>query len=447
MAIRLIKEVINNKGYVINSKDREIFQEGEDLQSFFGLSDSDAIEFILYDINDNQLPQRDGELVRYVVLSTENIKDYLMIADGTVFKSNVIPEYFIDIERLIREAGYDNGIFKAQITLINKRVGTEDESNRVWIKEISPSRTEVRLLPLNKKKTPEELKTRFDIFYRDGDFRDDVAPFIEQYLEKINPLTAISYINGRYSENNWLNKLKEEFKIQNFEKFISDVSVKFVEASKYEFSNRISDIANINYGKLKSTPIGLELSVKDVKAKCRAIILQCINFYLPLQNIQTTTTATIEKNASVDEVETYIRTNSSTNQFDSNSPTVETVTQKPVGTQTGTLSIGGKTTNQTNTTLPAFQTGGPSPIVNPPPPVVILGACVLSNGTCSQRSKEECSQLGGTYLGDGSNCPTVSTGGTGGGGTGGGGTVGGGRDDGNTSRVAILDSNVNLQVT
>ena len=47
MAIRLIKEVINNKGYVINSKDREIFQQG-DLQSFFGISDSDAIEFILF---------------------------------------------------------------------------------------------------------------------------------------------------------------------------------------------------------------------------------------------------------------------------------------------------------------------------------------------------------------------------------------------------------------
>jgi hypothetical protein len=402
MAIRLIKEIINNKGYVINSKDREIFQQG-DLQSFFGFSDSDAIEFILYDINDNQLPQRDGELVRYVVLSTENIKDYLMIADGTVFQSNVIPEYFIDIERLIREAGYDNGIFKAQITLINKRVGTEDESNRLWIKEISPSRTEVRLLPLNKKETPEELKTRFDIFYRDGDFRDDVAPFIEQYLEKINPLTTISYINGRYSENNWLNKLKEEFKIQNFEKFISDVSVKFVEASKYEFSNRISDITNINYGKLKSTPIGLELSVKDVKEKCRAILLQCINYYLPQQNIQTTTTATIQNNASVDEIQTFIRTNSSQNQFDSNSPTVETVTQKSVGTQTGTVSIGGETTNQTNTTSSGGDGGGTT---------IILGACVLSNGNCSQKSKEECESIGGTYLGDGSNCPIVSTGDT-----------------------------------
>ena len=232
MAIRLIKEVINNKGYVINSKDREIFQQG-DLQSFFGISDSDAIEFILFDVNDNQLPQRNGELVRYITLNTQNIKDYLMITEGTMFQRNVMPEYFVDIERLIREGGYDNGIFKAQITLINRRVGNENVENRVWIKEISPSKTEIRLLPLNKQDTPNELKTRFDIFYRDGDFRDDVIPFINEYLEKINSLTVISYINERYSSNDWLNKLKTEFKIQNFEQFITNISTKFVEAAKY----------------------------------------------------------------------------------------------------------------------------------------------------------------------------------------------------------------------
>ena len=53
MAIRNIKELINNKGYVINPNDRKIFEE-EDLQSFFGFSESDAIEFIIYDINNNQ---------------------------------------------------------------------------------------------------------------------------------------------------------------------------------------------------------------------------------------------------------------------------------------------------------------------------------------------------------------------------------------------------------
>ena len=86
MAIRTFKEVIDNKGYRISSKDREIFEQGT-LQSFFGFSDSDMIEFVLYDANDNQLPQGEfGELVRYVPLSSENIKDYFLIADGTEFR-------------------------------------------------------------------------------------------------------------------------------------------------------------------------------------------------------------------------------------------------------------------------------------------------------------------------------------------------------------------------
>jgi hypothetical protein len=314
----------------------------------------------------------------------------------------------VDIERLIREAGYNNGIFKAQITLINKRVGSEDSENRVWVKEISPSRTEVRLQPLNKLQTPSELKTRFEIFYRDGDFRDDVIPFINQYLEKINPLTAISYLNGRYSSNNWLNKLKEEFKIQNFEKFIGDVSNKFVEAAKYEFDNRISDITNINYGKPKSTPVGIELSVRDVQQRCKNILLQCINYYLPQQNIQRTTTSTLQNNASVDDVETFVRINSSESQFGAGSPVVDLATDKPIGTQTGVVSVGGlsPTNSRPVITTPEPNTGTPTVEDTTE---IILGACRLNDGTCFQSTESECVIRGGTYLGDGSNCPTVDT--------------------------------------
>ena len=85
MAIKSFKEIIKNKGYRINSKDREIFEKGT-LQSFFGFSDSDMIEFILYDANDNQLPQGDdGKQVRYIKLSSENINDYILIPEGTLF--------------------------------------------------------------------------------------------------------------------------------------------------------------------------------------------------------------------------------------------------------------------------------------------------------------------------------------------------------------------------
>jgi hypothetical protein len=348
----------------------------------------------------------------------KNIKDYLMIAEGTRFQNNVTPEYFVDIERLIREAGYNNGIFKAQITLINKRVGSEDSENRVWVKEISPSRTEVRLQPLNKLQTPSELKTRFEIFYRDGDFRDDVIPFINQYLEKINPLTAISYLNGRYSSNNWLNKLKEEFKIQNFEKFIGDVSNKFVEAAKYEFNNRISDITNINYGKPKSTPVGIELSVRDVQQRCKNILLQCINYYLPQQNIQRTTTSTLQNNASVDDVETFVRINSSESQFGTGSPVVDLATDKPIGTQTGVVSIGGLPPTNSRPVITTPEPIPGDPIVGDPIvgdlPEIILGACRLNDGTCFQSTEDECIVRGGEYLGDGTNCPNagISTGGS-----------------------------------
>ena len=85
MAIKTFKEILDNKGYRINSNDRKIFEQGN-FQSFFGLSNSDAIEFVVYDVNDNQLPQRDGKLVRYIPLTNQSISDYFMIAEGTIFQ-------------------------------------------------------------------------------------------------------------------------------------------------------------------------------------------------------------------------------------------------------------------------------------------------------------------------------------------------------------------------
>ena len=64
-------------------------------------------------------------------------------------KSNNAQEYFIDTEKLLKEAGYSNGVFKTQITLLNRRLGSEPRLfDKVWTHEISPSRTEVRVLPV-----------------------------------------------------------------------------------------------------------------------------------------------------------------------------------------------------------------------------------------------------------------------------------------------------------
>ena len=182
MALQTFKEVIQNKGYRINSNDRAIFEEGN-LQSFFGLSDSDLIEFVVYDANDNQLPQSNYGRARYIKLSTENIKDYILIPMGTEFQKYKFPkEYFVDVERLLKEAGYTNGIFKTQITLVNSRAGRGDENtSKLWISEISPSRTEIRLYPLKKGlEEHADLQERFNIFLNNRNFRDRDRIFAEQ---------------------------------------------------------------------------------------------------------------------------------------------------------------------------------------------------------------------------------------------------------------------------
>jgi len=290
MAIRTFKEIIDNKGYRISSKDRQIFEEGT-LQSFFGFSDSDMIEFIIYDANDNQLPQGEfGELVRYIPLNSENIKDYFLIADGTELQAFQFPsEYFIDVERLVNEAGYNNGIFKTQITLLNKRVGFESPNEKLWISEISPSRTEIRLLPIMNgvsKKT--DLLQRFGIMAGGSDFRDDIVPYISNFVESINPSEVSGFIKKTYGED-WYNNFVAEFGINGLDNLVTKIYNSFRTSMFNEFSNRISNIGDINYGKPKPISASLQFSKEDVYKVAQRILVESIQKYLPQRVVQQST--------------------------------------------------------------------------------------------------------------------------------------------------------------
>ena len=323
MAIKTFKEILNNQGYRISSNDRKIFEEGN-LESFFGFGEKDAIEFVVYDLNDNQLPQINDELVRYVPLTTANIKDYFLIAEGTVLKKNQFPtEYFIDVERLLREAGYDNGIFKTQITLLNKRVGSEFPSDSLWIAEISPSRTEVRLLPLKKGlELNPELKKRFDLFINNGEFRDDTINLAFNFIEKVNPSVIDNFLKSKYSTK-WLDKMVSEFKIPNLDTFATRVFEKFVEASFYEFTNRISDIKDVKYGKQKTERPVIELSVNQIESICKKILIQCIDFYLSKPDVKKEATYDAGLDDSIDIVGKVLQRIDSNNTIDTTSPIIK----------------------------------------------------------------------------------------------------------------------------
>ncbi len=329
MALQSVKSIIQNKGYLIEQKDRAIFETG-DLSSFFGFSQNDAIEFIVYDSNDNQLPQINGELVRYIPLSTENINDYFLIPTGTVFQKYKLPsEYFIDVERLLREAGYNNGIFKTQITLINKRVGSEKLTDKMWISEISPSRTEIRLFPLIKNQPPEllsNLKERFNIFVDNNKFREDYINQTFQYIEKINPSLIGSFIKSKYG-NEFFDVLINEYKIQSFDVFVTEIHKKFLEACVYEFTNRISNINDINYGKPKRTKPSITINQTEIKSIIEKILISLFDKYLAAPDVVTENILDLATEKSLDSIYAIMQTKTS----DIEIPSGEIPTTKKIG--------------------------------------------------------------------------------------------------------------------
>jgi hypothetical protein len=334
MALKTIKQIINSKGYVINPKDRAIFETG-DLRSFFGLSNTDAIEFIVYDVNDNQLPQSaDGSLVRYVPLTSETISDYILIPEGTIIQKYTLPtEYFIDVERLLGEAGYGNGIFKTQITLVNKRVGSEMKDDKLYINEISPSRTEVRLFPVMRSSSDavkQNLRERFNIFINDGTFRDDVVTRAIEYVEQIKPTEISSFIISKYGES-WLTNFKSEYKITDFDSLMTRIYNTFVQSCIYELTDKISDINDSKYGKPKGIQQPLSLTPSNVKNRINILLVEALNKYIPIADVRTTTSE-VQTLESRDEIIQIVRKKESDLVIDVTPPVREVieVKKKPI---------------------------------------------------------------------------------------------------------------------
>ena len=328
MAIKDFKEILQKEAKRIDIKDRKIFERGK-MPAFFGRGVTDTIEFILYDNGDNQLPQgENGKMVRYINISEiDNIRNYLMIARGAA--SNQSPEYFVDVEKLINEAGYKNGLFRTQITLLNKRVGSEHFQNKVWIQEISPSRTEIRVLPLKTEdeRLQRDLRDRYKILLQNGEFRDDVLNRLDGFIDSIDATEVFKKIRALYGQD-WIDNVKREFKIQNFDGFINDVTVKAKQAIGYFISNRGFTFGKSDYGKpllddlqapkddrkrrnkrgRKRKSNSQRLDIKTLQKKSMEIICDSIRFHLPKRNLQVQNSPTLTKLESRDRIDTILQT-------------------------------------------------------------------------------------------------------------------------------------------
>lgn len=324
MAITGFKNIIDNKGYKVDDKDREVFEEGIQ-KSYFGLGVADEIEFVLYDSNDNKLPQgENGDKVRYIKLNSSNIGEYFLMTD---LNSNKRPtrasEYIVDVEKLIREAGYSNGVFKTQVTLLNRRAGSEKrEGDKLWIHEISPSRTEIRVLPLRSKKIIKDLEDRYTALIEEKEFRDDTIYFIRELAESVtinDVRTALVTEKGTVSQGEkYISLIQQEFKIYNFENFLSKIRDKFLQAVDYYIAGRNYNPNSLNFGKpLGDTEIPIELSLEKIKRDLITILLQCIDLFLVKRNIQDENILTEDEQKTIDKLKEIRRTRTNDNIFES----------------------------------------------------------------------------------------------------------------------------------
>ena len=327
MAIKGFKDIIDRKGYKVDSDDRKVFEK-EISKSNFGKGCSDMIEFILFDSSENQLPQGDdGKLVRYIYIDDANISEYFILSDNPqTKKKNGTTEFIVDIEKLIREAGYSNGIFKTQVTLLNRRVGVDSiEGDNLWIHEISPSRTEIRVLPNRAKNKNKDLEKRLSIFLDNGTFRDDVIYYVNVFIDGLNLEEIVqSFLFSKGTEKDgadYINLIKKEFNVQSFEILINRIKTKFIESMNYYASNRNWSINDINYGK----PNGdgndcIDLSIPQLQRDANQSLINCIDYYLPKRDIQKDNILSKEEQITMDRVSQILKSVTSNTSFVSSVP-------------------------------------------------------------------------------------------------------------------------------
>ncbi len=322
MAITQFKEVVDKKGYKVDSKDRAIFEQ-EVAKSYFGLGIADTIEFVLYDASDNVLPQGEsGDKVRYIFLDDTNIRKYFIFSENkSNKKTNGAKEYIIDTEKLVRDAGYSNGIFKTQTTLLNRRAGSASvDKDKLWIHEISPSRTEIRILPLKDRdgKIIDDLEKRVDIFLKEGEFRDDTVYFVEPFIESLKVETILQKFlsqRGKITQGETYVKLiQKEFNIPNWEIFINSIKTKLIESTKYYIQNRDWSIKSINYSKPLTTPFPVELSVYQIKQTILQSLVEIIEYYLPKRNVQEDNILSKDEQVTLDATKEILKSIISNNQ-------------------------------------------------------------------------------------------------------------------------------------
>ena len=238
---------VSNRGEFLQENDRFIINQNQIEDTDFGDCKYDVMEVSVYDVNSNLLPNKNGNNVAYI--KTGDIKNYLYNIKNNAGQK----ELAIDIEKLLNHLGFTNGILKVNINFVRNKVGSENELTKVWIQEISPSREEIRILPLvtNDKLVNDRTSKEFeninnlskDFKYYKKNILDSLDSLESTYLDSVNNLMINKF--GKDFES----ILRKDFGLSNFNAFKKRIFSDFKTSISYWVNNREYKISESNYGK------------------------------------------------------------------------------------------------------------------------------------------------------------------------------------------------------
>lgn len=273
-----IDVLTSNQGEFLQENDKFIVNQNQVEDTDFGDCRYDVMEVSVYDINNNLLPQKSGNNVAYI--KTGDIKNYMY----NLTNKGGQKELAIDIEKLLNDLGFTNGILKVNINFVRNKIGSENQLTKVWIQEISPSREEIRILPLvtTDTQTNIQIQNEFtnvnnlskDFKYYKKSILDSLDSFEITYLESITALMINKF--GKDFEST----LRKDFGLSNFGAFKKRVFLDFKTSVTYYLTNKEYKIFESNFS--KSSIIRFEdceqYEFSKIKAEIQSILRSCIDY-------------------------------------------------------------------------------------------------------------------------------------------------------------------------
>jgi len=235
-----------NEGQFLLAEDLFIVTKNEKQETEFGECKYDVMEVSVYDINNILLPQKSGKNVAYI--KKNSIGSYMYSLTNTLGKK----ELAINIEKLLNDLGFTNGILKVNINFVRSRVGSENELERVWIHEISPSREELRIIPL-KTNSPEINATNTKQFLNLNNLNRDFKYYKKNILDGLDSFerTSLQSIDDALVAkfgNDFQSVLKKDFGLSNFNVFKTKIFTDFRDSVVYWLNNKNYDITQSTFG-------------------------------------------------------------------------------------------------------------------------------------------------------------------------------------------------------